>query len=93
MVSDIIFPSVISENKNTPSTENIECIKKYKAAALIIAGIEKTAVSINFLSPLNYLTKRKSRTALKILNPFPIANPLSLVTKSIIDITTIIKSN
>lgn len=92
-VSDIILPYLISENKNTPNTENIEWIKKYNAAALIIAGIEKTAVSINFLSPLNYFTKRNNLTALKILNPLPISNPLSFVIKSIIEIITIIKSN
>lgn len=89
----MIFPYLISENKNTPKTENIEWIKKYKAAALIIAGIENTAVSINFLRPLNYLTNLNNLIALKIRNPFPIDNPLSFVTKSIMDITTIIKSN
>jgi len=89
----MIFPFLISENKNTPKTEKMEWIKKYKAAALIIAGIENTAVSISFLRPLNYLTNLNNLIALKIRNPFPIDNPLSFVTKSIMDITTITKSN
>lgn len=59
----------------------------------MIAGIENTAVSISFLRPLNYLTNLNNLIALKILNPFPIDKPLSFVAKSMMEISTIIKSN
>jgi CubicO group peptidase (beta-lactamase class C family) len=58
-----------------------------------MAGIEKMAVSISFFNPLNYRTNLSKRIALNILNSFPIPKPLSLVTKSIIDMQTIMKSN